>query len=505
MARDATSQPDLSQLERAEPRASNLAAPPFQVYPPSPDPFLRTPIPPSQWLQPDSLRQFYQLGNPQNRVAPLGANAQAAINSTAKGVSTTVSTAIVNSAIEKIPPAAAATTDGLVHGDAISELDAGYFWQRDEFDTFTTVPAPINAAGAGRLGWSPYINPFSFKNFGSGLVPPIFNGIQCQFQSINTAQSTHGMVLPIQQPIGEPAAMWPLADYPTWKATFVFTPCQFGQGYASGSDFSLSYGLTRLYIGFASAFNDANGTNSTSRPFCFMGLRFDTDTTAPSIADTTFHFECVSNLIADNTTGVGNNLQGNVFNTGIAPTENVAYRLDMECVTAGQIIFTLSGNGVTTGPQTLNVPLYTFPGGTINVNSITFSGNTNYPTMRFNVGGLAPNRGGCVWGSGSIIAVSGITGALAPYNGTYTVLLGQNDGFITKDSTVHGAGLVGTAGTAVTSGRPAFLPCWLMATNNLTSAITINMALRANYYGFVWNTGIGNPSATTNSLQARYW
>src|SRR5882757_3519807 len=143
--RDATTQPDLSQMERVSPAAASVAAPPLQVYPPSPDPFLRTPLPPTQWLQPDNLRQFYQLGNPQNRVGPLGANAQAAINSTAQGVSTTVATTIVNEAIANLP--ATSISDGLVHGDVVWEYDSAYTNLRDDF-------LANNGGNWGELGWA---------------------------------------------------------------------------------------------------------------------------------------------------------------------------------------------------------------------------------------------------------------------------------------------------------------------------------------------------------------
>jgi hypothetical protein len=77
----------MATLEAVAPAAPAAAPPGIQDYPPSPNPFLRSPLPPTQFLQPDALRQFYQKGNPQYRLLPLPPNASAANNSFAQSIS----------------------------------------------------------------------------------------------------------------------------------------------------------------------------------------------------------------------------------------------------------------------------------------------------------------------------------------------------------------------------------------------------------------------------------
>lgn len=112
MARDASTQPDMSQLEQLTPVESQIGAPPIPQYPPSPNPNLRSPLPTSQWLQPDNLRQFYKLGTPQNRIAPIPPNGQATINSTAGSVSKTT--------IQETSTATTITQNLLINVDQVS-------------------------------------------------------------------------------------------------------------------------------------------------------------------------------------------------------------------------------------------------------------------------------------------------------------------------------------------------------------------------------------------------
>jgi hypothetical protein len=119
-----------------------------------------------------------------------------------------------------------------------------------------------------------------------------------------------------------------------WEATFVFRWPQFSVAALTKNTFTQN----RLYLGFG--FDDSLGSTFTyGRPSKFIGLRYDTDTASPSIADTTYHFECYqNNLNGVNTQGK----TGGVFNTGIAPDNNW-HRFTMRSIVQGQILFSIDG------------------------------------------------------------------------------------------------------------------------------------------------------------------
>src|SRR5439155_26580837 len=78
-------QPNMSTLEPVV----NAVAPPSPAALPDAAPrsntLLRTTLAPTQWMQPDAQRNFFQRGIPQIRISPLPVSAQAAIGSTAQG------------------------------------------------------------------------------------------------------------------------------------------------------------------------------------------------------------------------------------------------------------------------------------------------------------------------------------------------------------------------------------------------------------------------------------
>src|SRR5712692_4441510 len=104
MARDPAEQPDTSKMVRVS-TPPPVGPPALPAWPPSPNPYLRSPLPPAQQLQPDTLRQFYNKGIPQTRIVPLATTANPSINASAKGVAKTVATQIVVQAVGQIPPA----------------------------------------------------------------------------------------------------------------------------------------------------------------------------------------------------------------------------------------------------------------------------------------------------------------------------------------------------------------------------------------------------------------
>src|SRR5713226_2632318 len=95
MPRSSSEQPDTSNLKPVGTVVPPVGAPALPAYPPAPNPYLRTPLPAGQQLQPDTLRQFYQKGFPQTRIVPLPTTAQATINAAAGGIAKSVSTAAI--------------------------------------------------------------------------------------------------------------------------------------------------------------------------------------------------------------------------------------------------------------------------------------------------------------------------------------------------------------------------------------------------------------------------
>lgn len=96
MPYDPSAQPDLERYEHINPPTPGPAPSGVQDNPPAPNPYLRSPLPPSQVLQPDILRQFYTTGYPQGRILPLQANASAGSNAAIQSVSTNVTNEIIN-------------------------------------------------------------------------------------------------------------------------------------------------------------------------------------------------------------------------------------------------------------------------------------------------------------------------------------------------------------------------------------------------------------------------
>ena len=105
MTRSPSEQPNLkgmSEISRSF-FAPPVGAPALPSHPDGPNPLSRTPLPPDHQLDPDTLRQFYQRGVSQSRIAPLPAAGKPTINSTATGVAKSVATTVAVAAIAAIP------------------------------------------------------------------------------------------------------------------------------------------------------------------------------------------------------------------------------------------------------------------------------------------------------------------------------------------------------------------------------------------------------------------
>jgi hypothetical protein len=357
-------------------------APAIPNYPEGPS-FLRSSLPSTQLLQPDTTRLFYRKGTPQTRIAPLPANAQPAINAAAKTVASTIIEESGGTLLE---------TNGVENADQSTlNLKAGsnVTLQADAFGGVT-----IAASGGGTPPWTPnqvtWLEDFtslgpgqtastdsieggsSFGNLGwylftteSGIVTnglvnagvPPFTGYVWWSNNATasmTARLYPAGLMPNTFSTGTDgfdysANIMPLFDYPGWQVSFVFRLSQYLQATTteafSMAQKALYVGLHGINPGYYS-----NLSTAGSRPNKFCGVRFDTSTTSPSLGDTTFVLEVVNNYVPFNTNSRVN-AQGTTLVTSETPTNGKFYRLDIVSTERGSATITLSG-GATVASMT---------------------------------------------------------------------------------------------------------------------------------------------------------
>jgi hypothetical protein len=449
----------------------------------SPTPAI-APLPPSQDTTPDQLTSFYRPSPiPYVRHSPLPPSASAQINAVAKTIATQVATNLI-SKIPAPPQQATQVSDGLIHGDAIWEIDPAYSLVRDEFMGGTTT-----TGGIGDVGWSL----FTFNSGGAKTAVRGVAGLPAMGAfAISNGSNANGYdnVNLTASSVGAAASPFiPLFDYPVgWKAIFIFA-------LATGDADALTapyFTQKSLYVGLASA---GQVSAWPARPAIFMGLRYDTDTTAPSIADSTFHFEVVSNPATNSTR---NNTQGTVIDTGIAPDFGV-YRLEIEMIAPGVITMSLNGSA----PQTFSVPTATAGGTGASGQQAMVVSNIG----RFNPGTLAGSSNALVFAAGSKVAISGITTvALAFLNagGPYT-LLNMAVEVSGHFRIVHAnVGNTSSANGAMT-GFPAVIPIFSFGNDTQAAPTADTLSFLADFFSLVWNPGVGGGTGTPNRLLPRYF
>ena len=424
-----------------------------------------------------SLMPLGLQGNPSNN---------AAIQSTSK---------LTASSGSSVAPAAAALGDGLIHGDVIWDVDSAFvnvqedfLWGPQGLVTGSSTPtwkypwtcnmAAVNGiALAGGIGGMQgyFVIPASGNADEFSVVAPGGSG---------DVQGTNGY-----------NNAWPLFETPSWKIVQIF---KFAPPFAidvtnTTSVPAFSMAQVSFYMGLGASPQNL-GTPSTGispvRPPVFCGLRYDTDTTSPSIGDTTFHFECK----LDQTLGTTrDNTQGNVFDTGITPTEGVEYRFEMTCTATGSIIFSLT-DGTQTVSSTLAMPTWVSTSG----GYVAIINNLGIPE--------AIGISGTAFAAGNIVTVSGcVTGTTL--NGVWTATgAGSDIGLGWINFPLVGS-LASTSEPAmVMSGYPAVFP-WLTFGNSSAASPVLNRtALWYDYIGYIWNPGVaGTTSATPNPTLPRYF
>lgn len=374
-------------------------------------------------------------------------------------------------------------TDGLVHGDAIWEIDPAYIILRDDFatpnsqSTLGDFVSELSWHGANGSGAS-----FQSVVNGSYGPPPVLGAVT--MLNNGTASNSNFLNL-LATPATVPQAGWPLLDYPGWKLVWIFGVSRSATSVSTPPAFSWT--KVSFYLGLGNTPNITTSSSSSPRPLNFLGLRYDTDTTAPSIADSQFVFEYVAQTPVSTVTR--NNTQGTTFATGITATEGTIYRLEIQCVTSGSVTLSLS-NGATTSTTTLS----------ISPKSASFN-----PTVAASNGVGIFNSGSLTlpWVPGTKVGISG--GSVAAFNGNFVVMEGV------YASAVNSAWFMpGTVGSATSTGAtmsyyPALYP-WAAFGNDSTASPTAgSKGIFIDFFGFVWNPGVGSRTGTPNPNHARYF
>ena len=435
----------------------------------------------------------YAARTPQLSLMPLGIQGNPSTNA---AIMSTARKAV------RIPPAVAAAVttdidDGLIHGDAIWETDSAYVFFRDDF---MSVTGNISGHGIGELGWelSGNVGGFSTPSNLKGLTvlnTGEFSWSNTTTNNSNPSQGIGALSLGTfnigpSQPATDVMA-WPLLAFPSWKATFIW---RFHRTIEIPSGIAPNFSQKSIYIGLAN--NVDLPTNGWSRPPIFIGARYDTDTTAPAISDTTIKLESVQNALPTGSTPTRDNTQGTVFDTGITPAEDVYYRLDIICTVAGTV--TMSINGA--APQTFTLPKIVITAGSANT---AVRANNGEALLQFGtIGGLFVTH---PFGPGVPVTVAG-TGTSPTLDGNYNT----NQTYIA--STINDrisylfaptVGLATPVGWTVT-GFASLIPVILFGNDTQAAPVNDNM-ICIDYFSFVWNPGVGAGTGTPDPTKSRYF
>lgn len=297
--------------------------------------------------------------------------------------------------------------DGLAHGEQPWGTDPAAIVLQDEFNSETNTAGQV-----GSLGWSFVSQGGGGSNaymYGGGGFPYVGEMCLGTVSSANT-----GYTLIPNYAAGSAAGLSriraPFVESPSWKMIWVF---RFMPNI--GTSFSAGFDLTNraMYIGLG--IEAASASTFAQRPFNFVGLRFDQDTTAPSIGDTTFKFESLQNgavtavTTRTSTNGV-NNQGGTSFSvTSVSCTSNVI------TVTAAN---TLQVNSMVTFS---NMTTSTFLNGTT---ANVVSANTTSFTINFthaNFGGTGETGTATLGGSVTNTGITPVIGQFYRFEMTCTV------------------------------------------------------------------------------------
>ncbi len=424
-------------------------------------------LPPQFQLDSNFSRARVESGRiPKASLMPFGLQSNPSTNAAVQSTATKVVTQIIS----EIPatPSAKVVTDGLVHGDAIWAVDPAYVILRDDF-------VSNNTGTIGQLGWNAF-GGITGSAYESGLSAA--NIGEWSWANNGIAGNTGGIMLFPTPSTGVFQFGLPILDSPGWKAIFIWRFNFANQ--VSGTP--MSFLQKSMYIGFA--FGMPNVDGAITRPNIFIGARYDTDTTAPAISDSTIKLEAVFNSLSGS--NARNNTQGTVVNTGVTPAMDNYYRLEITCIASGVVTMSLNGSA----PSTFNLSP---------VVVTAAAGSTHQASQGLARLTLANTNGKQPWFAGSQITVS----LLTAFNGLHTTnpLEGTNNGIIIFASGAN-IGTTASSGWQVT-GFPALFPIFNWG-NDTVAAPTSDTRILVDYFGFVWNKGLAGATNPTATLP-RYW
>lgn len=360
--------------------------------------------------------------------------------------------------------------DGLIHGDSIWEIDPACIYYRDDFNHLDTTTLAI-----GDFGWATDISVSTIGYF-QHATPHL----GCVGLVNGSSAGCSTIYWPVQGTNTPWGAAMPLLDYPPWKMIFVFSFDQAGNFTTSLPSNAFSMTKKSFYMGCQMNL----GSPTNTRPTVYFGLRYDTDTTSPSIGDTTFWFEGVANSPSNSRV----NTQGTTYNTGVTPANGNWYRFEMLCTVAGEVQFTLvdETNDVTV-TKTLTIPQFSQTlsdsqtSGTLGLFSVTAS---NYQYTPY----------------GGKVTLSGMT-HIAGLNGVQTLLVTSGPNILgsTSLSTVANGSETGHV-----TGNFGCIP-FVTFGNDTEASPVANVTMNWDFFSFAWNPGVGGGTATPNPLKSRYF
>ena len=489
----------------------DMPVPPITAPYPNPN-FSSGPLPAISMMQPDMQRTFYSPAAAQDRLAPpsatnnavTGAQAisQTILNVGSGGNGVLLETNNQKNAVQSvlnlvagtnislssdargdvtIASTASGASDGLTHAFTPWEGDPSNITLWDEFVSNPNTANNSGTAIIGSLGWFISGNATITGNINGSMggVPPYLG--QYNWANTGTVSQTGFLTFPGGNTSGNFSQQtWALFDNPGWIMRFVF------RVEPANSSTSRNFTFTKkaLYIGLMGNTGTSYASSSKSRPAVFIGIRYDTSTTAPSINDSFYTLEVVANN--EPSVSARNNTQGTTLVTSVAPVAGVWHRLDIICNTAGKVTLTLDGSNTNT--LTTTIPTYTLSG---TINAVAGSGNAHISWTTGSIGQGA-------WTTGSKITLAGFsTSALNNTFQASDVEAGDFD----FDS---GLTVVSDTGSSI-AGYPSVIPVFGFGNDDTTPNPPASTAsISVDFWSFVWNPNLG-PSApgTPNPMLPR--
>lgn len=353
----------------------------------------------------------------------------------------------------------------------IPETSSNVFSLIDEFPCAigsSNISGTSTNIGIGQLGWALLGDPGTTIGNLGGTFP---NLGQYGWANNGTASDAGWLTLAgsgIFSNEDHSQLTWAVAENPGTGAVFTFTfKVDTPNPLSSSPSFSIAQ--TSMYVGLTGPTTSLYlGGSPISRPDVFIGVRYDTSTTAPSIDDSFLTLEVVANPTL--TSPTRNNTQGTTLVTTVAPVQGAWHTL----------VITFSPNGAVTlvldGTFTLAATVPTF--------AITadFFGQAQNGSARlsWSVSGSTPDS---VWNAGTELTVSGFTSGLVALNGTYALTASDQQDVSFPSSAV----IVGASETGTISGYPSFIPIFMMGNDDTATPPADVRGMFVSYFSLIWN------------------